>query len=249
MLKDRVHRALAGEVISPETLNWFIDAFQMTSEDARRLCGVRANGRFGTEDVNVAAPRTAEAVVNSLRDPQYLPFPQRHQTVSVFERRVIGPDGRPIAHHTIRAIKAGEDGVRSHHCWLMPGVSSVSVRYGGRAAVVREFDGSDAIVDIELTRPLFAGQTTSLQYDFEFGPNCGRSTDYRRVAYARTDNVDLVVQFDPSHPPHRLWWAIWDDHRGGTLLHEEPAVLDGEGSVHWFLRYLENAAVGFRWDW
>src|SRR5215470_17568801 len=44
MLKDRVHRALAGEVISPETLNWFIGAFQMTSEDARRLRGVRVNG-------------------------------------------------------------------------------------------------------------------------------------------------------------------------------------------------------------
>src|ERR1700730_13667961 len=28
-LKDRVHRALRGEVLTAETLNWFIGAFQM----------------------------------------------------------------------------------------------------------------------------------------------------------------------------------------------------------------------------
>jgi hypothetical protein len=32
-LKGRVHRALRGEAITGETLNWFIDAFYITGRD------------------------------------------------------------------------------------------------------------------------------------------------------------------------------------------------------------------------
>jgi hypothetical protein len=256
ILKDRVRRALVGEVVSSETLNWFIDAFDMPAEDAERLRGLwhscgrnEESDRDDDQDEDVAASPAAEAIVNSLRVPRLLPLLQHHRTISVFEHRVIGPDGRPVSHQTIRAIKACDGVVRSYPCSLMPGASKIRVRRGGKATVVKGFDQTDPMFEIELTRPLLAGQTTSLQYDIEFDSDCAPSTEYRCVAHARADNLDLVVQFDPSQPPRRLWWAIWDDHRGGTLSHQEPVVLDSEGSAHRFLRHLENAAVGFRWDW
>jgi hypothetical protein len=36
-LKDLVHRALRGKGMPEQTLDWFIDAFDMAPRDARRL--------------------------------------------------------------------------------------------------------------------------------------------------------------------------------------------------------------------
>jgi hypothetical protein len=43
-LKDRVSRALRGEVLSPETLQLFIAAFRMTDEHAATLRQQRHRG-------------------------------------------------------------------------------------------------------------------------------------------------------------------------------------------------------------
>jgi len=241
-LKDRINRALKGEVLSAETLNWFIEAFQMSAADTRRLRMARfapAQGAYVlTEPVN-------PPIVDSLRVPQYVPVTQRHRTVAVFEHRLIGPDGRVTRHRTMRAILAREDGVDSFPCRLFPGATDVEVRHGGHVARRSEFAGSTPVVEIALSAPLRAGQVASLEYDVLFADDPGQSVEYRRVAHVRAENVDIRVQFDQR--PEQIWWTVWDDYQNGEIVYTEPAALDVDDCAHRYVPYLENSAAGFRW--
>ncbi|MEU6314694.1 hypothetical protein [Streptomyces sp. NPDC047014] len=246
-LKDRVHRALTGEVLSRETLEWFIGAFAMNGADAMELRALRSGAPPRPDAVSGGGG--SGAVSHTLRMPQYLPIRQRHRTVAVFERHVIGPDGAPLRHRTTRAVMACEDGVAAFPCRLPPGAVDVTVLRGARAGARREFPGSTPVVELVFPAPLEAGQIVSLEYELGYGPGRGPVTEYRRVAHARADNVDLVVEFPATARPARLWWATWDHHRDGAPLSESPAALSPDGSVHRFLPALEHAAAGFRWTW
>ncbi|MBO2459705.1 hypothetical protein [Actinomadura violacea] len=238
-IKDRVYRALAGDLVSAETLTWFAEAFGMTGEDRERLWTLRFPDPAGS----------GGPVVNSLRGPQFVPLPQRHRTISIFERRRIGPAGTVIGHRTTRALLACEDAVTSYPYRLPGGARRVHVQRGGHITARHDFADSSPVVEITLSTPLCRGQVASLEYDVEFEAQAGPALEYRRVAHARCENVDIVVEFSPEHRPGRVWWTVWDDFRGGTVLHQEPAVLDAEGCAHRFVPFLENAAVGFRWAW
>jgi hypothetical protein len=238
LLKDRIHRALNGEVLSQETLGWLVGAFDMPDDHARRLHEVRfADARLGLP------------VVDTLQGPQFLPVPQRHRTIAVFERRFIGPLQRAVRHQTVSAITACENDVDSYPYRLVRGASHVVVRRGGYLARRLEFAGGSPVLEIALSTPLSLGQVASLEYDVEFFADLGVTTEYRRVAHARADNVDIVVQFDWERMPRQVWWTVWDDFHGGQILSQEPVIPDREGCVHRFLPYLENAAAGFRWSW
>ncbi|WP_328863831.1 hypothetical protein [Streptomyces virginiae] len=171
------------------------------------------------------------------------------RTVSVFERHVIGRDGAPERHRTTRAVMACEDGVGSFPCRLPPGAVDVTVLRGARVGARREFPGSTPVVELAFPAPLAAGQIASLEYEVVYGSFRERVTEYRRVAHARADNVDLVVEFPSAPRPARVWWATWDHHRDGTVLGETPVALARDGSVHRFVPALEHAAAGFRWAW
>ncbi|MFJ6755159.1 MULTISPECIES: hypothetical protein [unclassified Streptomyces] len=238
-LKDRVQRALAGEVLSPQTLDWFIGAFRMSRVDGDMLRAERFHDPAG----RIASP------ANTLREEQRLPLRQRHRTVSVFERRFIGIGGYPVRHRTTQAIIACEDGVDSFPHRLCPGAREVTVRRGGRVTARHERDWSTPVLEITLPRPLRQGQVASLEYDVRFDPGQAPAVEYRRVAHARAQNVDIVVEFDPGRPPSKLWWAVWDDHSGGRVLFEEQVGFEDASAVHRFLPSLENAAAGFRWTW
>jgi len=238
-LKDRVHRALRGETLSGETLTWFIDAFRMTDQDARQLRDTLAAGRSAS----------GTPVVDTLRAPQQMPIPQRHRTVAVFERRIVGADRRVCEHLTTRAIMACEDGVDSYPYRFGHGASGVTVLHGGRVTARHEPAGSSPILEITLSSPLRRGQITSLEYRVDFRDDADIACEYRRVAHARADNVNIVIQFHPQQLPRRLWWSVWDDHRGGNVLARQEVFLDQDGCVHQFVPYLENAAAGFAWKW
>ncbi|MFD7781995.1 hypothetical protein ACFV4Q_02635 [Streptomyces nojiriensis] len=248
-LKDRVHRALGGEFLSRETLEWFIAAFRMNGSDALALrtawCGAAPVGPAG----RAGAGADGGAVTDTLRMPQYLPVRQRHRTVSVFERHHIGRDGAPERHRTLRALMACEDGVSSFPCRLPPGAVDVTVLRGARVGDRLEFPGSTPIVELAFPTPLEAGQIVSLEYEVVYGAIREPVTEYRRVAHARAENVDLAVEFPPSRRPARVWWTVWDHHRDGTVLGETPLALSPDGSVHRFVPALEHAAAGFRWAW
>jgi hypothetical protein len=238
-LKDRVHRALRGEILSGETLTWFIDAFRMTDQDARRLRDSLAADQFPA-----GAP-----VVDTLRSRERLPIPQRHRTVAVFERHIVGEDRRVVAHRTTRAIVACEDGVDSYPYRFVPGATGVAMLHGGRVTARHEPPGSSPILEITLSTRLQRGQIAPLEYEVEFSQDAEVASEYRRVAHARADNVDIVIQFHPGQLPRRLWWTVWDDHTDGNVLRREEAHLDLDGCVHRWVPYLENAVAGFNWAW
>jgi hypothetical protein len=233
-LKDRIRRALTGEVLSTETLGWFVEAFGMSEADARDLRDRRFTGR------NISG---------TLARSPYLPLRQRHRTVAVFERRTIDELGRIIEHRTTRMITAREDGVTSYPYRLVPGARAVDVLHGGRVRAYREFEGSAPIAEIELSRPLRKGEIAPLDYKVLFTVDQEVEPEYRRVAHARVDNLSIAVQFHPSRPPSKVWWTLWDDHRRGNVLREECVSLDRDAGVHRFVAHLENAAAGFRWRW
>lgn len=238
-IKDRVYRALSGELISAETLTWFADAFDMTGTDRERLRALRFPDM----------PGSGGPVVDSLRHPQFVPISQRHRTIAVFERRMIGPAGTVVGHQTTSAILACEDGVTSYPYRLVRGARAVRVRRGGRVTARHEFPKAAPVLEITLNTPLRRGQVASLEYDVEFTPQAHRSCEYRRVAHSRCENVNIIVQFTPARRPAQLWWTVWDDYRDGEVLYEEPALLDVEACAHHFVPYMENAAAGFRWTW
>jgi hypothetical protein len=188
-------------------------------------------------------------VANTLRLPQELPILQRHRTIAVFEHRVIGPDGAPVTHHASRAIIARTGTVNFYPCRQFSAASEVIMLRGGTITGRREPQGSAPILEITLSSPLPVGQVGSLEYQANFAPGSTVVTEYRQVAHARAENVDIVVQFHLAHLPRYVWWAVWDDYRGGTVLDEQAVSLDSDGCVHRYLPYLENAAVGFRWEW
>jgi len=238
-LKDRVHRALRGEALSGETLNWFIDAFRMADQDARQL---RATLEAGPTRLD--AP-----IIDTLHSRERLPIPQRHRTIAAFERHFIGLDQRAVSHLTTRAIMACEDGVDSYPYRFVPGAMDVLVLRGGHVTARHEPVGSSPILEITLCTRLRRGQIASLEYQVEFKPDADIAREYRRVAHARTDNLDIVVQFPLQQLPARAWWTIWDDYKDGNILGQEEVSPDSEGCIHRFIPHLENAAAGFCWDW
>jgi hypothetical protein len=238
-LKDPVSRALRGEVISAQTLEWFIGAFGMTPEDAQRLRNAR-NGNLASAGI---------PVVNTLRSAQELPILQRHRSIVVFEHRILGPDGAPVRHHASRAIIAQKDTVSCYPCRQFPDASEVIMLDGGSITAQHEPAGSSPILEMTLTSPLPVREVRSLKYQANFGPDASVETEYRQVAHARTSNLDIVVEFHHKRLPRRVWWAVWDDYRDGPPLAEQPVNLDPEGCVSRRLPYLENAAAGFRWEW
>ncbi|MFI6904490.1 hypothetical protein ACIBKY_24740 [Nonomuraea sp. NPDC050394] len=233
-LKDRVGRALDGKVLSPETLNWFVEAFSMAPEDERRLREAHA----------AKALITGIPLVDTLQVRQMLPVAQRHRTVMLFERRIIDAEGRAVAHHSSHTIVACEDGVDRYPCFPGPGESKMIMVHGGRVSA-----RSQSVVEIVLPMSLRQGESTSFEYRRDFRRVGGPDTEYRRVVNARAQNIDIVVQFHPKRLPSRLWWSAWDHYRDGDVLEEELVTLDAECRAHRFLPYMENAAAGFRWEW
>ncbi|MFG2617228.1 hypothetical protein ACGFXC_06355 [Streptomyces sp. NPDC048507] len=251
-LKDRVHRALTGGILSRETLEWFVGAFAMPAQDATALRARWAGSEEGEGSGGAGGAGAAAGqgpIAHTLTAPQFLPLRQRHRTVSVFERHVLGPDGAPLRHRTTRAIMASEDGVTAFPCRLPPGAVGVRVLRGARVTARHELPGSTPVLELTLPAPLAAGQIVSLEYEVAYGPGPRPATEYRRVAHARAENLDLVVEFPRRLRPRRVWWSTWDDHADGRLLSRSPAPLAPDGSVHRFVPALEHAAAGFHWTW
>jgi hypothetical protein len=237
-LKYRLNRALLGKGVSQQTLGWIIDAFGMTHADAAQLYAA----------LN-PAPLMAESPVDTLGPQRPLPVPQNHRTVFASEYRVIGPDGALVRHRACHLIRAEDGVVCFYPCRSFSRASRVDMLRGGKITGRRESAGSSPILEMALSTPLSVGDVAVLEYEAIFEPDAGVVTEYRRVAHARASNLDIVVQFAAERLPRRVWWAIWDNHRGGTMLDQQPVRIDSEGCVHRYLAYLENAAAGFHWEW
>ncbi|MEU1722540.1 hypothetical protein [Nonomuraea sp. NPDC005692] len=223
ILKDRIGRALAGTVFSPDTLSLFVDAFEMSDEDERALREALTGPPAG------------------IRAPQPLPLRQRHRTLMLLEHRTIDADGRAAAQRSTKIIRACEDNIDCYPCFLSPRTADVET--------VHEVRLEPPVMKILLPRPLLAGEDTRLEYRRTFLPSSEPDTEYRRVFHARTESISIAVQFHVERLPRHTWWSTWDHHRAGAVLAEEPVALDNLHRAHRYVPALENAAAGFRWAW
>lgn len=237
-LRDRIRRALRGDVVSGETATWMINAFGMDDADARRLWAALSGAR----------PQEAE-VAHTLTERLPLLLPQRHQTQAVFERYQIGPAGALAAHHVMHVISATEDGVDRYPYVFGPRPSSFEVVSGGSLTRLHEYGGTLLLAEIALDRQIQRGEVALLEY-LSMPQRAERpTTEVRRLARGRTENVDLLLRFSPGRWPSALWWAAWDREEGGDILVKEPMKLDERGCAHKSFASIEDAAVGLCWVW
>lgn len=237
-IRDRVRRALSGDVLTLSTVRAFAGAFDFDTEELERLEALLS----GSSRVRVLSGSYAgtPAVVAQRRG---------YRTISLHEYHYVNADHMPYLHRTSQVIEAVDDVVSAHRYMFDAAALTVDVLHGGTASsdILAVGDGLYA-VDIGLTRPLRRGETTTLVYETRFSYPEPPAPEFRRAGVNRVENVDLLVQFDPAGPPQRVFFASWPSLDGPpenqTEMHLEP-----DGSVHVFLAGLEHAIAGFRWVW
>jgi hypothetical protein len=235
-LKDRVSRALAGKMLSSETLTWVIDAFDMTQSDRDRLWEIFSGKEKPGSEISHTLRRRREMVRR-----------QCHRTANLVERYTVNSGGILNSRHTMQTIRAIEDGVGIYIFNHVPSASLVDVVYGGRLGKRYEYDDGLCGVEIELDRSLMKDDTIGLDYRTYFDQGATLWTEVRRTAFARVENIDLAVTFEGAAPRH-VWRCVWDDHLDGRPV-EEWQVDIVKGSVRQFVTSIEETVVGFRWAW
>jgi hypothetical protein len=228
-LKDRIARALRGEVLSPRTLRLFVDAFGFTDAEQNRPWLLLGTPVYEAPYVLASYPEAG------------------YRTLLLHEFCFVGPDGLAREQRTIEVIRAVEPGVDRCSVPVDVDASAIEVVRGGRAAPLAMGE-SPATVDIEFGHVLEPGETASFEYRVLLGGRVSRPPMFRRSAVRRIDNVELRVQFDARRLPSSVTWNAW---RGvdGQLRSQQPVVLDDDCSAHRYLPRLEASTVGFCWKW
>jgi len=239
-LRDRIRRALRGEQISGETLNWFIGAFDMSDEDSTKLWAA-----FSGDD--------ATSMIEGITDTVYIPRPmakrQWHRTITLFEKYYFARDRSYFRRHTLQIIQAIEDGVDSYLYNHEPYATHIRVLYGGKLGTHYEYGDGLVSDDIMLGRALRTGQRIAVEYETSYGASANFPTEVRRAVRARVENLDFAIQFDQENPPTTLWFSVWSDHYLGDPVRKEPLTLDAHGAAHRFVAFAQQTVLGFSWQW
>ena len=233
-------RALEGVELSPPVAEAFIDEFGLTSRHARRLY-----------DLLRGSPTVRVISGDTLPPPGLVrPGPPEHETLSLHELHVLGPDGRPAEHETIQVIKAVRDRLTSVPYRFDTDELVVEVIRGGRVSQCPyRITGSLFGVDILLPRPLAAGETALMQYRTLFFYKSPPPPEFRRGVLRSTRDLTMWVKFDPARVPARVYRARWDQVDQARVVERELVELDDELSVHQRFGTVERAIVGFCWEW
>ncbi len=240
-LAETARQALEGTSLAPETLDLFVDAFDLGSRHANRLSELMR----GSEAVRV--------ITGDVRPPTDLyrtGGPPRHETLSLHELHILGPDGLPAEHQTIQVVRSMVDGLDSLPYRFDTDQLVVEVVRGGRVGD-RLYPVSDTpyAVDILLTEPLPRGRTALLQYRTTFFYTSPPPPEFRRGVLGSTRDLTIWVTFHRDRLPGRVWLARWDAVNHAHILDREPAELDDELSVHCRYDVVERTIVGFTWEW
>jgi len=153
-LKDRVSRALRGEVLSPETLQLFIAAFRMTDEHAATL----RQQREGTQQALI--------VIGNLEPPEQISGHQapRHETLMLHEHHWLGLDGLPVRHRTQMNLRSRIDGLSNYqYRFDTPHVKVKTVR-GGQCGELYQLSDDVWAVDLSFPRSLARGEMHYMEF-------------------------------------------------------------------------------------
>lgn len=237
-LRDRIRRALLGEQLAGETLNWFIGAFDMSDQDSQRLWANFSGDAVARE----------EGIVDTV--PVERPYGKRqwHRTMTLFERYIFAADGSYELRRTLQVIQAIEDDVDSYLYNHEPYVQRIHVLYGGHVGQHYEYGGGLVSDDIAFGRQLNTGQRTAFEYETHFEPGVHFVTEVRRAVRARVENLDFAIQFSADKLPTAVWFCAWPDHYIGDPVLRESLPLN-DGAAHRFVPYAQQTVLGFLWEW
>lgn len=232
-LKNVVNRALLGKRLTAATLENFIGAFDFDEGDQRLLWDLLVG---------------SDGISHTIKRPRPMARPQIHRTVFLVERYYIDDQRMLARRRTVQCLEAREDGVSAYLFGHEPLAAEIEVIHGG--SVGRHYEYGHGLVgeDIVLEERLHKGERATLEYQVRYERNEPR-TEVRRAARGRVENVTIAVHFSPSRVPRCVRFAAWDDHYLGDTVREEPALLTPTGSASVCLPYIQQAVVGFRWEW
>lgn len=248
-LKDTVGRALSGRLLSRATLALFIEAFGLSGHEEDRLWRLwGGSGRISVlSGPRAMAPGPAAEVAAALG-------PRKHQTLSLHDHHQVGPHGLPTRTRTLQVIESIVDKLDRIPYIYDTNALTLEVGQGCRDLTGPLYQIRDGLygTDIPLARSLTYGETLTLEYwttyHYHGQPETAEECQYRRAVMRRLENFDMRVEFHPDRLPTGIWWATWNGMEGG-IIEQEEAVLDGQHSVHRYLRAVERAVVGFYWTW
>ncbi|WP_345430910.1 hypothetical protein [Modestobacter marinus] len=236
-LENRVGRALNGDRLSDATLELFIRAFEFTDEDADELRNLRS-GRSTARQLVVA---------DALGPEEPMP-PRPWRTLQLAEEHHVGPDRSPRLHHTRQLLEAVEATDRYTYAFDTA-YAAVSVLHGGDPVRAFRVAGTPIhVVEVLLSRPLLAGQTTHLEYQTVFAYPEPPAPEFRRGVTASVRHLAITVHFDPAARPRRLLRGCWASVESETAERVEPVELvDGQASFE--LVPPGRCVLGYRWEW
>ena len=240
-LADTARRALDGTVLTTDTLGRFIEAFEVGSRHATRLWDLMR----GSDSVRVISGALAPADEVYLRSD-----PPRHESLSLHELHVLGPDGSPAEHQTIQVIKSNVDSLESYPYRFDTDELVVEVIRGGRVGD-RPYRVSETLyaVDIVLDQPLARGETTLTQVRSTFFYKTPPAPEFRRGVLRSANDLTIWVKFHRDRVPARVWSARWDRVDHARVVEQTRVEPDEELSVHGRFGAVERAIVGFYWEW
>lgn len=248
-LRDTVAGALSGGQLSLQTLELFIEAFDLAEHEAGRLKRLWGGATTisvmsGTHAVPVTAEQEVDAAVGK----------RRHHSLSLHDHIWVVQDGRIDRARTMQVIEANAQGVDRIPFMCDNNVLTLEVGQGCKETdgPIRRIGADVFAAEILLARTLDLGETLTLEYWLSYRYP-GDLTDpaereYRRAVMRAVDNLDMRIEFHPDKLPAQVWWAHWDGIEG-DILSQEPVTLDSQYSAHRFLRSLDRTVVGFHWRW
>ncbi len=248
-IKDTVSRALSGRMLSRPALTLFIAAFEFGDHEAHRLWRLwDGTGMISVLAGSHAIPPQAEEHVSRVLGPP------RYQSLSLHDLVLVGADGRLERTRTIQVIEAIAANVDSIPFLYDTSALTVEVSRGcsGLSGELQQLRPGVFVTDILLASTLALGETTTLEYWTTYRLP-GDLTDpsereYRRGVLWHMENFDMRVEFHPDHLPADVWWATWDGVEG-EVLRQQEVTLDSQYAAQRYLRSVDRAVVGFRWDW
>ena len=238
-MAEVARRALEGAELSPPVADAFVNGFGLTTRQAQRL-----------RDLLRGSPTIRVISGHTLPPERYQAGQLRHETLSLHELHVLGPDGWPAEHETIQVIRATEDGLDAMPYRFDTDELMVQVIRGGRVGE-RPYRVDDSIfgVDIVLPRPLKAGETALMQYRCTFFYKSAPAPELRRAVLRGARDLTMWVTFHPQRVPARVFRATWDRLDLARVTERVHVELDDELSVHHRFGRVEKAVVGFYWEW
>jgi hypothetical protein len=212
---EAARRALEGEALDADLLAEFTRAFSLRPRHAERLAELlRGSPAVRVINGDLRAPNLVRRAAP----------PTQHETLSLHELHVLGPDGKPAEHQTIQLIRSTVDGLES---------------------LPLRFDTEELVVDV--VRGGRVGEVYQVRMNFFY-----RATpppEFRRGVLGATKDLTLWVSFHPDRLPARVWQARWDALDHAKVIDRELVELDNERSVNCRFDAVERAIVGFYWEW